>query len=173
MIRHTYRSFALAAAAALLAFAAVACGDDDDNGDESPVPPTTSGAQETPQAGGAEGTVSATLKEFEIVLDTDTVSAGSVSFEAENIGPEDEHELVIIQSDLAPGDLPTKDDGSVDEDQVDVVNEIEEFAVGSTEELTVDLEAGSYVLICNIVEETDGATESHYTNGMHTALTVE
>jgi hypothetical protein len=38
----------------------------------------------------------------------------------------------------------------------------------------VDLESGSYVLICNIVEKEEGGeVESHYQNGMRTEFTVE
>jgi len=36
---------------------------------------------------------------------------------------------------------------------------------------TVDLEAGSYVLICNIFD--DAENEAHYQEGMRTAFTVE
>jgi hypothetical protein len=64
------------------------------------------------------------------------------------------------------------DDGSVSEDDIDVVDEVEEFPVGDTRELTVDLDAGSYVLICSLVHEEDGVTESHYRNGMATAFAV-
>ena len=68
--------------------------------------------------------------------------------------------------------LPTADDGSVPEDEVDVVDEIEGLAVGDSGEVTVDLEAGAYVLICNIVqEEADGTIEAHYERGMRTGLT--
>ena len=43
------------------------------------------------------------------------------------------------------------------------------IAVGETKDLTISLEIGDYVLICNMVE--DG--ESHYQEGMRTAFTVE
>jgi hypothetical protein len=79
---------------------------------------------------------------------------------------------VIIRTDLAPDALPTADDGSVPEDEVDIVDEIEPFAVGSSEELTVELTVDSYVLNCNVVEDEEGTTESHCQNGMRTALTV-
>ncbi len=38
-----------------------------------------------------------------VTLDTATVSAGEVYFLANNMGPEVPHELVIIRTDLAPG----------------------------------------------------------------------
>ena len=59
------------------------------------------------------------------------------------------------------------------EDQVDLIDEIEPFAVGTRAAIALDLEAGAYLLICNIAEEEDGTIESHYELGMHTAFTVE
>ena len=82
----------------------------------------------------------------------------------------------MIKSDLAPTDLPTDKDGAVEEtgEGMEVVDEIEDIPVGETPTLTVDLEAGSYVLICNILqEEPDGTLEAHYTEGMRTGFTVE
>jgi hypothetical protein len=43
---------------------------------------------------------------------------------------------------------------------------------GGEEEMTFDLEPGKYVLLCNVVEEEDGVTESHYKNRMRTAFAV-
>jgi len=150
---------------------AAACGDDDDDGDGTPSIPTVVGVDDG--AGGSAPTIDVTLKEFEVLPEPDSAAAGSVTFRATNDGPADEHELVIIKTDLAPDALPTADDGSVPEDEVDIIDEIEPFAVGETQEVTVDLEAGSYVLICNIVETEGGASEAHYQLGMRTAFTVE
>ncbi len=52
-----------------------------------------------------------------------------------------------------------------------VVDEIEDIPVGETESLTVDLNAGNYVLICNIYDEEE--QETHYSEGMRTAFTVQ
>lgn len=122
---------------------------------------------------GGGSTVAVTLQEFAVGATPASVPAGSVTFEATNKGPEDEHELVVIRTDLAPSELPTNEDGSVDEEGegVEALNEIEEFAVGETQSLTLDLEAGSYVLICNIY--TAKEQESHYQEGMRLGFTVE
>jgi hypothetical protein len=57
---------------------------------------------------------------------------------------------------------------------IEVVDEIEEIPVGESRSLTVDLEAGNYVLICNILqEEPNGTLEAHYSEGMRTGFTVE
>jgi hypothetical protein len=124
---------------------------------------------------GGGGTVAVTLQEFSVLPESDTASAGEVTFEATNEGPNDPHELVVIRTDLAPDALPTTEEGGVDEEGegIEVIGEIEEFPVGETESATFDLEAGSYVLICNIVEEEDGELESHYVEGMRTAFAVE
>ena len=56
---------------------------------------------------------------------------------------------------------------------VELIDEIEDIAVGDTPTLTVSLDAGSYVLICNIVEDEGDETIVHYQQGMRTGFTVE
>src|SRR5919108_6690512 len=126
--------------------------------------------------GGEETTVAVTVQEFSVLPAQDSAPAGSITFEVENTGPEDTHEFVVIKPDLAPDALPTAEDGSVDEtgEGIDeVIGEIEDIAVGSTDTLSTDLDAGSYVLVCNIVEEEGGDTLVHYALGMRTGFTVE
>lgn len=145
-------------------FAVAACGDDDDDGDGG------NGGN----GGNGGATVDVILTEWAVDPEPTSVSAGDVTFVADNQGVED-HELVVIKTDLDSGALPTRDDGGVDEEGegIEVIGEIEEFAPG-TEEGTFNLEAGNYALICNIVEEEDsGEFESHYGEGMHTSFTVE
>jgi hypothetical protein len=124
--------------------------------------------------GGEASTVEVTLQEFAVIPALDTASAGSVTFNATNEGPDDPHELVVIQTELAPESLPTTDEGGVDEDGegIEVIGEIDELPVGETESGTFDLEAGDYTLICNIVEEEDGTTEAHYALGMRVGFVV-
>jgi uncharacterized cupredoxin-like copper-binding protein len=124
--------------------------------------------------GGEGGAIAITLSEFNIEADPAEAAAGSVTFDVTNEGGE-AHEFMVIKTDLDPAELPVMDDGSVDEAQVEVVDEIEEdeLQAGDSASLTVDLEAGSYALICNLVEEEEGGEhESHYAEGMHTAFTV-
>jgi uncharacterized cupredoxin-like copper-binding protein len=123
--------------------------------------------------GGNGGTVNVTLREFEVVPEEASIGAGEVTFEATNEGPDDPHEFVVIRTDLDPADLPTDENGVVDEsgEGIEVIGEIEEFPVGETESVTFDLDAGSYVLICNVFEEAE--QESHYQNGMRTSFTVQ
>jgi uncharacterized cupredoxin-like copper-binding protein len=121
------------------------------------------------------GEVEVTLQEFAVVPGSDSAPAGEVTFNVTNEGPNDPHEFVVFRTDLAPDALPTNEDGSVDEEGegVTLIDEIEDIAVGDTPTLTVSLDAGSYVFICNIVEEEEGALESHYQEGMRVGFTVE
>jgi len=119
------------------------------------------------------GTVDITLQEFAIGADPASVSAGSVTFEATNDGPDDVHEFVVVATDLEITELPTVEDGSVDEagEGLEVIGEIEDIPVGETQSVTLDLDAGNYALICNIYDADED--ESHYKEGMRTSFTVE
>ena len=99
--------------------------------------------------GDDEETVQITLQEFAVSADPASVPAGSVTFEATNDGPDDVHEFVVIATDLGITELPTVEDGSVDEsgEGLEVIGEIEDIPVGETQSVTLDLEAGPYVLI--------------------------
>jgi uncharacterized cupredoxin-like copper-binding protein len=112
------------------------------------------------------------LGEWFVTPETSRVAAGKIYFLVDNQGPEDPHEFVVIKSD-EPADLLPVADGKVPEDQVDLLDEIEPFAPSSQASLVLDLEPGNYVLICNIAEEEEGGLESHYGEGMYSALTVE
>ena len=129
------------------------------------------------EGGGSEGggSVDVTLQEFAVIPSASSIGAGEVTFEATNEGPNDPHELVVFATDLAPDALPTREDGGVDEEGegVTMIGEIEEFPVGETQSATFTLDAGSYVLICNLVEEEEGGLESHYLEGMRVGFTVE
>jgi uncharacterized cupredoxin-like copper-binding protein len=131
-------------------------------------PATEAPGSEAPAAGSVE----VTLQDGVVTVAPDSAAAGEVTFAVTNDGPDAIHEFVIIRTDLAPDELPTADDGSVDESSgdIEVVDEIEGLDVGATEELTVTLEAGSYVLVCNVVDSDFG---SHYAAGMRAAFTVE
>lgn len=119
-------------------------------------------------------TVNVTLEEFSVTPDRSSVSAGHITFHVSNAG-EDMHEFLVIKTDLAPDMLPTEDDGSYMEDGpgTDLLDEIELVPSGESRNLDIDLAAGKYVLICNMVHtEEDGEIEVHYQLGMRTAFTV-
>jgi uncharacterized cupredoxin-like copper-binding protein len=122
----------------------------------------------------AGGTVKVTLAEWTVVADPVEVPAGDVKFEVTNAGTKFEHEFVVIKTDLAPDALPADAAGKVDEESSDLnfIGEIEGMAIGASESGSFKLDAGKYVLICNIVE-TGAGKESHYNQGMRTAFTVK
>ena len=128
------------------------------------------GASESPATAGEP--VAITLHEFAILPSATGAPAGSVTFAITNAGPNDTHEFVVLKTDLAIDALPTKEDGSVDEEGagLEPVDEVEDVAVGSSANLTVDLEAGNYVLICNIYDADEN--EAHYQEGMRVGFTV-
>lgn len=88
--------------------------------------------------------VKVTLEEFAVTPDVASVPAGTVTFVANNTGPEDTHELVVIRTDLGARDLPVDDQGKVTEDGpgVTLIGEIEEVAVGETKQADLELTPG-------------------------------
>lgn len=126
------------------------------------------------EATGDATTVEVALDEWSVAPDPASVPAGLVTFTAANIG-EEEHELAVVRAEDVD-ELPTADDGSVDleADEVDLIGEIEAFPSGETCEGTFELEAGDYVLLCNLVHEghDGGHDEVHVELGMHVPFTV-
>jgi uncharacterized cupredoxin-like copper-binding protein len=145
----------IAPLAAVLAFGTAGCGGDAGEGDGD--------------EGGGGATVRAVEKDFSISLSPGSTAAGGVTFDIRNDGPS-EHEFVVFRSDLSPNQLPTtKDDNDVtivDEEGegLEPVDEQEDIAAGDTATLTVDLQPGNYVVVCNL--------PAHYQQGMHAQFTV-
>jgi uncharacterized cupredoxin-like copper-binding protein len=135
---------------------------------------TTSPEVSEPAAssGGAGTGVAVTLSEWSVANQPASIPAGSTTFTVTNDGPEDVHEFVVIKTDISMTELPADETGAVDETggSMEIMGEIEDVAVGATKELTLDLEPGAYVLVCNIYDETE--QESHYQLGMRSGMTV-
>ena len=122
------------------------------------------GGAETPTAPSGAITVGLHDPQFAVTVDPAEAAAGAVTFDVSNEGGL-VHNLRVIQTDLAPDALPLDSTGfQVDEGQVDVVAAHDEIPSGTAATLDAQLEAGSYVLICNI--------PTHYQGGMHAAFTV-
>ncbi len=90
-------------------------------------------------------------------------AAGQVTFHVSNQADAVPHQLTVIKTDKAPGQLPTSN-GKVDLSNLNVIGQTDNIQTGQSQDLSVNLEAGSYVLICNI--------PSHYSNGMYAGFTV-
>ena len=122
-------------------------------------------AEDTPTPTPVQTDVSVRLSEWAVEPSLSSAMAGEVEFAATNEGTL-EHELIVMRTELAP-DALVVDSGLVDEDASGtVIGEIEpeELQPGQTSSSAWTLESGNYVLFCNI--------PGHYTNGMHSAFTV-
>ncbi len=121
------------------------------------------GSDETAGGGGGGATVSVALgtsdNEYALTPDPAETPAGTVTFAAANDGKL-EHEMVVIKTDKGAANLGT-DNGEADE--TGAVDEIT-LAAGDSGDLTVDLEAGKYALVCNL--------PGHYAAGMFADFTV-
>lgn len=116
-------------------------------------------------------TIDVSLQEWAIRSSVDAVTDPAyVTIVASNFGPDRPHELLVIRTDRAPDALPTGPDGSVAKEQVDIVGATAPF-VGS-EEITLALSPGNYVLVCNLTEVVGGELRAHYGLGMYATLTV-
>ena len=74
------------------------------------------------------------------------------------------HELKVIKTDAAPGQLPY-DEGSAKAKEDSKVGGLENIAGGGSRKLVLDLAPGKYVLICNVA--------AHYLLGMRAAIDVK
>jgi uncharacterized cupredoxin-like copper-binding protein len=118
--------------------------------------------------------VNVELDEFTIVSNPSAAPAGTITFSVANVGDEG-HEFRIIKTDLSPDAIPTEVDGSYAEHGpgTEIIDEIGFIPPGGEAQLTVDLEAGAYVLICNFIDVDGGHVEAHYMEGMRDGFTVD
>ena len=102
--------------------------------------------------------------------DRNSMPSGDLTFVVTNDATDQEHEFVIFKTDLPEDQLPTKEDGSVDEEGQGVthIDELGGIKPGETQTLKVNLPPGNYVAICNLTDPS-----SHYQAGMHWAFTVK
>ncbi len=139
---------------------AVGCGgdSDSDSGDSG----GSSGDDAAESADLPEGTIGVELGEFFVKPSADSVAAGEVTFQVANAG-DASHELVIYRTD-EEADALEQDGGVAKLDEANVIDETDELSSGDEAELTVTLEAGSYLLLCNL--------PGHYSSGQVVAFTV-
>jgi uncharacterized cupredoxin-like copper-binding protein len=118
--------------------------------------------------GGGGVSVGVVLDEYNLTVDQQTVQAGAITFKISNIGRE-KHELVILRTDLPLDGIPksTEDPAKIAEEGSEVthVNELDGVDPGQEKDLTVTLQPGRYMLVCNY--------PGHAHAGMATAFIVE
>lgn len=111
----------------------------------------------------AATTVTANMTDQAISLSLPSVSAGKVTFKVVNSGTV-VHSLVLIQTDTPQDKMPAdpKDPSKIQE--TGSVLATGQIQAGQSKELTRDLAAGKYVIVCN--------EPAHYLVGMHVGFTV-
>ena len=138
-----------AASLVLMTFFVAACGSD------------KSGSKSSP-----ENTFQ--LSEF-VITPPNGLQSGKVEVTANNVGGE-LHELVIVRAPSVDA-LVKKADDSVDEDQIadaDLVGSIEDVAPGEQKNKTFELSAGTYVALCNLIEDMAGSSSTMDGHSMNT-----
>jgi uncharacterized cupredoxin-like copper-binding protein len=123
--------------------------------------------------------ITGTLTTYTLTLSSNTASAGKITFHVTNNATDQNHEFVIFKTDLPEDQMPMKDSGDgkgtmqIDEEGAGVthIDEIpdSDLTPGASKDLTVDLQPGRYVIVCNLV--VNGT--SHFAQGMHAVLTVK
>jgi len=118
---------------------------------------------------GGSNSIDVALTSYEITPDKTSADSGEITFNIHNDATDLTHEFVVFKTDLPEDQLPLNDEGIIDEEGagITVVDEVEDIEPGASADLTVNLDPGNYVLVCNIDSD-----EQHYQHGMHVAFTV-
>jgi uncharacterized cupredoxin-like copper-binding protein len=99
-----------------------------------------------------------------LVVESGALKPGRVTIQAENQSKTLVHEVIVVR-DSGAKELPfdTKQNRVI-EARIRSLGEIADLAPGKTGKLTVNLKAGTYLLICN--------QPGHYKDGMTAKVTV-
>jgi uncharacterized cupredoxin-like copper-binding protein len=114
--------------------------------------------------------VDVAMTTYKFTLDKNSAPAGDITFHVHNDAADLTHEMVIFKTDLPADQLPLTAEGVVDEEAagLTLIDEAADIEPGASTDLTVNLEAGNYVLVCNI-----DSNEMHYSHGMYAGFTVK
>ena len=128
----------------------------------APASPTPCGQGVSVELGGR--VVTGQPRTYFVEPDTSCAPSGSVTFNVHNAGAIP-HEFIVYRTDLA-ADALTVDLAAAVLEPSDIAGNIDQAQLGpgQSASVTVDLDPGSYVLLCNIT--------THYELGMRTAFTV-
>ena len=111
-----------------------------------------------------DSSVDPSLAHMRMVLDHDTLKPGRVTFEATNESKGLVHEVIVVR-DKGVKELPyDARKNVVIEKRIQHLGEISDLPPGKSGKLTLDLKAGTYLLICN--------QPGHYKDGMTAKVTV-
>jgi caa(3)-type oxidase subunit IV len=95
---------------------------------------------------------------FQIRMSQTTATAGPITFHIVNGADDMLHEFIIIKTDAPAEELPTNMMGRVDEEAVTIMTAAEDIPPANSRNITVNLGAGHYVMVCNL--------PGHYLQGM-------
>src|SRR5205809_2063666 len=84
---------------------AAACGGDDEKTTATATTQTTIGPSGSP---GAAQQINVTLEEYSIILEKNSATAGKMTFNVENKGPNEPHEFHMFKTDTPLDKLPTQ-----------------------------------------------------------------
>jgi len=104
-------------------------------------------------------------KTMGVTTDLPSIKAGDVTFDVTNTSRDMVHEMIVMP--MAPGEkeVPYKtSDMRIDEDAAGAIGEVSELDPGHSGKLTLRLQPGIYMLVCNI--------PGHYVLGMWTHFKV-
>jgi len=94
-----------------------------------------------------------------------SAQAGPITFHIVNGADDMLHEFILIQTDSPASELPTDETtGRVQEDAVTIITSAEDIPPSNSRNITVNLAAGHYVIVCNL--------PGHYQQGMRVDFTV-
>lgn len=104
------------------------------------------------------------LAHMQLVVDTSSLKPGRVTIEAANLSKTLVHEVIVVRDSGAKALPYDAKQGRVIEKRIKRLGEIGDLPPGKTGKLTLNLKAGSYLLICN--------QPGHYKDGMTAKVTV-
>lgn len=107
--------------------------------------------------------VAAELANDRITLSPASVSSGPVVFETRNVATDLVHEIEVFAGGV-DGAVLTVASAVADVSGLTLLDEIEDIVPGASASLTIDLDPGTYLILCNL--------PGHYQAGMWAYLTV-
>jgi uncharacterized cupredoxin-like copper-binding protein len=115
--------------------------------------------------GGGEADVTVTLRDDAIELSADAIEAGELTFEGVNEGTmTHEFEVFAVPEGVDANALPVEGGSAPADEMLEVIDEVEDIAPGTSADLSLTLDPGTYAVICNL--------PGHYANGMHATFAV-
>lgn len=102
---------------------------------------------------------------YQITFSKYSAQAGPITFHIVNGADDMLHEFILIQTDAPASELPTDETtGRVLEDAVTIITAAEDIPPSNSRNITVNLAAGHYVIVCNL--------PGHYAQGMRVDFNV-